>query len=130
MRPREELARLVPGGVHHLGSLPLALLAVALDLGLTFLQLVLPATYLFFGLPELRGRCVLGVALDRVGELCGGADEVQRVHPDGVPRRLDRRASAGGLEDAQLRLQLCGVTAKRIEGLAHALRVEPIPGLR
>ena len=91
MRLREELARLVPRCVQHLGALALALLAVALDLGLALLQLDLPAAHLLLGPAELSGRGVLRVALERVGELGGGADEMERVHPDRVPGRLDRR---------------------------------------
>ena len=131
VRLREQLARLVARGVQHLGALALALLAVALELRLAILQLALPAADLFLGLAELRGGGVLRVALDRVGELGGGADEVQRVHADGVAGRLDGRAGARarGLEHAQLRLQLGGMAAERVEGVLDPLRVEAVPDL-
>ena len=127
----EQLARLVAGGVQHLGPLPLALLAIPLDLGLALLELVLAAADLFLGLRKLRAGCVLCVALDRVGELGGGADQVQRVHADGMAGRLDRRAGAGtgGLEHAQLGLQLGRMAAERIEGVADSCRVEAVPDL-
>ena len=124
---REQLARLVPRGVQHLGALALALLAVALDLGLARLQVDLAAAHLLLGLAELGGRRVLRVALDRVGELGGGADEMERVHPDRVPGRLDGRRPAGRLEHAELRLQLGGMPAEGVEGLANVLRVEAVP---
>ena len=92
---REDLARLVAGGVQDLGALPLGLLADARDLGLLLLELHLLLADLLLGAADLlRGR-LLGVALDRVGELGGGAHEVQRVHADRVARRLgDGAASA------------------------------------
>jgi hypothetical protein len=130
MRTGEQLPRFVPRGVHHLRPLALALLPVALDLGLALLEIVLTVPYLFLCFPELCGRGVLGVTLDRVGELGRGANEMERVHPDGMTGRLDRGASAGGLEHAELRLQLRGVTAERVEGLAHALGIEAVAALR
>ena len=130
VRLREQLARLVPRGVQHLGALALALLAVALDLGLALLQLVLAAAHLFLGLPELRRGGVLRVALDRVGELGGRADEVQRVHADRVARRLDGRGAPCRLEHAELRLELRGMAAEGVEGLARALGIEAVPGAR
>jgi hypothetical protein len=50
------------------------------------------------------------------------------VHPDGMARRLDVRAGPRTcrLEDAQLCLQLGGMTAERVERIAHALRIEPL----
>jgi len=53
VRLRQQLARLVPGRVQQLRALSLALLAVALDLCLAILQVVLAAADLFLGLAEL-----------------------------------------------------------------------------
>ena len=132
VRLREQLARLVAGGVQHLGALALAFEPVTLDLRLAVLQLALAAAHLFLGLPELGAGGGLRIALDRVGELGGGADQVERVHADGMARRLDGRAGAGarGLEDAELRLQLCGMAAEGVEGVANARprRARPRPG--
>src|SRR5207253_5093853 len=47
-----------------------------------------------------------------------------------VARRLDRCAPAGGLEDAELRLELGRMTAERLERLAHALGVETVARAR
>jgi hypothetical protein len=132
VRVREQLARLVAGGVHHLGALALRFLAVALDLGLALLQLALPAPHLLLGALELRRRSRLRVALDRVRELGGRTDQVQRVHPDRVARRLDvlRTAAARGLQHLQLRLELRRVSAEGIEGLLDALGIEAVADLR
>ena len=61
--------------------------------------------------PSVRCSCcgggVLRVALEHVGELGRGADEVQRVHADRVAGCFGRRwRRAGRLQHAQLRLQL------------------------
>ena len=49
---------------------------------------------------------------------------MQRVHPDGVTRRLDGLAApARGLQHPQLRLKLRRVTAEGLERLAHAVGV-------
>jgi len=50
---------------------------------------------------------------------------VHRIHPHGVPRRLDA-ALAGGLEHAELNLELGGVAAEGLERLAHLLAVETV----
>ena len=119
----EQLARLVPGGVRDLGPLALGLLAVALDLGLAVLQLALAPRDLFLRSRQLiRGR-LLGVALERVGELGGRADQVEGVHADGVAGRLDAAGPARGLKDAELRLELGGVAAERIERVPNPVRV-------
>jgi hypothetical protein len=56
---------------------------------------------------------------------------VQGVHADCVAGRLDRLSAAtGGLEDAQLRLQLRSVTPERVERLAHTLGIETIARAR
>ena len=131
VRVREQLAGLGLGGVHDLVALALALLAEALDLPLLLLQLALAAGDLDLGAPELGGRRVLRVALERVGELGGGADQVQRVHADGVTRGIDAGRLAGRLEHAQLRLQLQRVAAEAVECLANALGlVGAVVGLR
>ena len=121
--------RRLPGlglrGVQHLGPLALALAAEALDLGLAVLQLALAPGHLFFGAAQLRGRRALGVALDRVGHLGGGADQVERVHPDRVARRLDS-ALARGLQDAELNLELGCVASEGLERLAHLVAVVPV----
>ena len=110
VRVREQLARLIAGGVQHLGALALALLAVALDLRLAILLLAPATAYFFFGLGELRLGCLLCVGLDRVRELGGGPDQMQRVHAHGVPGGLDGLpAPACGLQHAKLRLKLGGV---------------------
>ena len=116
------------GGGQDLGALALRLGPVALDLGLALLQLVLLRAHLLLGALELRCGGGLGVALERVGELGGGADQVQRVHPDGVPGRLDVGGLARRLEHAELRLQLGGVAAEGVERLADALLVVAVAG--
>ena len=120
----EQLARLVPGCVRDLCPLALRLLAVALDLGLAVLQLVLTPRDLFLGPRQLvRGR-LLRVALERVGELGGGADQVEGVHADRVTGRLDAATGpARGLKDAELRLELGRVAAERIERVPNPVRV-------
>src|SRR5262249_4115458 len=92
--------------VDDLGPLAVALLAVALDLGLAGLQLMLAAPDLLLGPGELDRRCILGVPLERVGQLRCRAAEMQRVNPDGAGRGLDARRPACGLEDPQLGLEL------------------------
>ena len=64
----------------------------------------------------------LRVALDHVGELGRLADQVQRVHPDGVAGRLDAARAAGRLEDAELGLQLDDVAAEGVERVADRSR--------
>src|SRR5207244_9960156 len=125
----EQLARLVAGRVEDLSALAVALLPVPLDLRLALLQLALASPDLLLGLAELgRGRR-LGVALDRVGELGGGTDEMERVHPHGVARRLDLLGAApGGLEHSKLCLQLRGMAAERLERLANAVLVVALAG--
>ena len=49
---------------------------------------------------------------------------MERVHADGVAARLDLARAAGGLEDAKLRLELDGVAAEGLEGVADGLLVE------
>ena len=127
---RTELARLVLGRVDDLGPLALALGAVALDLGLARLQLVLAPRHLRLGRLQLRRGGGLRVALDRVGELGGAADQVQRVHADGVAARLDLAGTAGGLKHAELSLELGCMAAERIEGLAHLVGVVPFARAR
>ena len=128
VRLREQVAGLALGGGHDLGALALRLGAVALDLGLALLQLVLLRAHLFLGALELRRRGGLRVALEHVGELGGGADEVQRVHAHRVAGRLDVRGRPRGLQDAELRLQLSRVAAEGVERLANALLVVPLAG--
>jgi len=65
----------------------------------------------------------LGVALDRVGELRCGANEMQRVHPHGMPRGLRDGASWRRLEHAELRLELDDVAPEGLERVANALLV-------
>ena len=128
VRLREQVACLALGGGHDLGALALGLGAVALDLGLALLQLVLLLAHLLLRALELGRGGGLGVALEHVGELGGGADQVQRVHAHGVAGRLDVRGRPRGLEDAELRLQLGGVAAEGVERLAHALLVVALAG--
>src|SRR5207253_9225263 len=80
VRPREELARLLVRRAEDLGPLPLAVRAIALDVGLLGLELALAAPDLLLGAPELGGGRGLRVALERVRELRGRADQVERVH--------------------------------------------------
>src|SRR4029077_1474609 len=63
----------------------------------------------------------------RVGKLRGCAYEMQRVHPDRMSAGLDDRRPSCRLEHTELRLQLRGVTAEGIEGLANALGIEAVP---
>src|SRR5207302_9848234 len=116
VRVREQLPRLVAGVVQHLRALAFALLAETLDVGLSVLLLAAAAADLLLGLPELGLRRALRVGLDRVGELRGGANQVQRIHAHGMPGGLDRlSAAARGLQHAQLCLELRRVAAERSE---------------
>ena len=124
VRVGDELAGLVAGRGHDLVALPLALVAEAQDLGLPLLKVDLLLADLLLGSRELSGGRVLGVALEDVGELGRLADQVQRVHADGVTARLDLARAAGGLEDAKLSLELDGVAAEGLEGVAYGLLVE------
>ena len=108
----------------------LGLLPDPCDLGLALLELHLRLTDLLLGLADLLRGGLLGVTLDRVGELGGRADEVQRVHADGVPRRLGDRAARRGLKHAQLCLQRGHLSAEGLEGLADLLAVVPLAGAR
>src|SRR5207247_10754733 len=123
IRLRQELARLALGSVQRLRALALALRAVALDIRLAVLDLSLAPADLFLGALELSGRRGLRVALDDVGELRGGTDQMQGIHPNGVTGRLDLRGSPGCLEHPQLRLQLRSVAAEGVECLAHGFDV-------
>ena len=49
---------------------------------------------------------------------------MESVHADGVAARLDVRRAAGGLEHSKLSLELDGVAAIRLEGVADGLLVE------
>jgi hypothetical protein len=127
VRVGEQLARLVARVVQDLGTLSLALLPVPLDLGFPVLHLAAAAANLFLRLGELRLGGALRVGFDRVGELGGGADQMQRVHPDRVARRLDGLAApTRRLQHAQLRLQLRRVAAERLERLADRVGVVPL----
>src|SRR5262249_35223514 len=127
-RAGEQLARLVARRVHDLGALALALLPVALDFGLAVLLFAAAPADLLLRLRELGLGRALRVGLDDVGELRRGTDEMQRVHTDRMPGRLDVRAAAARrLQDAQLRLQLCRVPAERLERLADGIRVIAVP---
>ena len=119
---REDLARLVAGRVQDLAPLALGLLADARDLGLALLELHLRLANLLLGLADLLGGGLLRVALDRVRELGGRADEVQRVHADRVARRLGDRATRRGLQHAQLRLERGHMPAEGVEGLLDLAR--------
>src|SRR4029453_17351436 len=56
---------------------------------------------------------------------------MQRVHADGVPRRLDRlSAPARRLQHAQLRLELGRVATECLERLSNAVRVVALAALR
>jgi hypothetical protein len=48
---------------------------------------------------------------------------VKRIHANRMARRRDVGARPGSLEHTELRLQLSGVAAKRVECLADALLV-------
>ena len=79
---------------------------------------------LFLGPRQLiRGR-LLRIALERVGELGGGADQVERVHADRVTGRLDAATGpARGLKNAELGLELGGMATERIERVPNPVRV-------
>jgi len=110
---------------------PFAIVRHPVYLGLAILQLVLAAAHLFLRLAKLRRRGILCVALNRVGELRGSADEMQRVHPDGVSAGLDDGRTSCSLEHSELRLQLRRVAPEGVEGLANALGlVGAVAGLR
>ena len=92
-----------------------------------------PFSYL--GLHQENGGCVIRVFFPFASEVnldtAYGSEAMQRIHPDGVPRRLDvLRASPRGLEDAELRLELRRVAAERLEGLLHLLGVVAVAGAR
>jgi hypothetical protein len=124
----DRLARFALRRVQHLGALPLALLPVAVDLALPLLQVALATGHLLLRPPQLASRGRLRVALDRVGHLRGGADQVQRVHPHRVPGRLG--ATPRRLEHAQLHLELRRMPAEGLEGLSHPLAVVAVGGAR
>jgi hypothetical protein len=128
LRLLDQLAGLGLRGVEDLGPLALGLGAVTLDLGLARLQLALAGAHLLLRALELRGRRGLRVALERVGELGGGADQMERVHAHGVAGRLDVRGLARGLEHAELCLQLRRVPPERVEGVADAALVVALAG--
>ena len=109
--------------VEHLGTLALALLAIALDVAFALLQLTLATAHLFLGAADLGHGRRLRVALDRVGHVRGGPDQVQRIHANGVPGRLDLAAAGRRLQHAQLHLELSRVAPERLKGLLDALRV-------
>ncbi len=104
VRLGDDVPRLALRGGENLRALALALLTEAVDLGVALLELVLAVPHLLLGPPELRCGRVRRVALERVGELGGRADEMQRVHAHGVARRVDVCALAGGLQDTELSL--------------------------
>jgi hypothetical protein len=120
LRVCEQLASLVPGSVDDLGALALAVAAVALDLRVAAREVLLALADVLLGPLELHCGGALRVLLDHVGELGCLANQVERVHAHCVPARLHLHRGAGGLEHAQLSLQLDDVTAKSFEGLAHA----------
>src|SRR6185312_5763244 len=115
------LAGLVARSVQDLGALAFALLTEALDLVLALLQLTLTSADLLLGAADLRRRGCLCVALDRVSHVGGGANHVQRVHPDGVPARLHLSAASRSLQHTQLHLKLRRVAPKGLESLLDAL---------
>ena len=130
VRVCEQFPDLVPRAVQQLRTLTLALLAVALDLCLALLDPAAAAADLLLRLLELRLRRLLRVTLDGVCELGRGADQMQRVHPYRVARRLDLLPASArrSLQNAKLRLELCVVPAERLERLRHAIRVVPALG--
>src|SRR5947209_3643956 len=129
LRLRQQLAGLVAGRVHHLGTLALDFLRLPLDGRFAVADLALAAHELLLRAGELGRGGGLCVALGRVGELGRRAAEVQRVHAHGVPAGLAAAgASARSLQHAKLRLQLRDVAAKRVKSLADLIRVEPVPG--
>ena len=91
---------------------------------LPFLQLALAPADLFLGAAKLGGGCGLCVPFDRVGHLGGGADHVQRIHPDGVAGWFHLPAPGGRLEYAQLDLKLRRMPPEGLERLLDAVRVE------
>ena len=123
VRPREQLASLLVRRSQDLRTLPLAVHAVALDVGLLRLDLALAAPDLLLGTSELRRRGVLGVALERVGELGRGTNQMEGVHPHGMAGGLDVRGAARGLDHPQLSLELGRVAAEGVERVLHLLAV-------
>jgi hypothetical protein len=124
VRVGDELAGLVTCGGHDLIALTVALVAETQDLGLSLLKIDLLLPDFLLGARELSGRRILGIALEDVGELRRLADQMQRIHADGMTARLDLARTAGGLEDTKLSLKLDGVSAEGLEGVAHGLLVE------
>jgi hypothetical protein len=120
VRLRQELAGLGLRRVDDLGALALGLGPVALDLGLALLQLELLRAHFLLGPLHLRRGRGLRVALERIGELRRRSDQMKRVHADRMTGGLDVGGLARRLQHAQLRLQLGGVAAERVERLADA----------
>ena len=96
VRVGDELAGLGAGRCSGLVAQPLALVAETLDLGVLPLEVLLLLPDLLLGPLVLRRRGLLGVTLEDVGEVGGLADQMERVHPDCVPGRIDlgRRPAA------------------------------------
>jgi hypothetical protein len=120
----DELPRLVPRRGQDLDPLPLAFVAEALNRGVALLEVELLLPYLLLGALNLGGGCFLRIPLEDIGKFRGLADEVERIHANGVAGRIDLRRATGGLEDAELGLELDGVPAEGLERVAHSLLVE------
>jgi hypothetical protein len=120
----DELAGFVPGRGHDLDALALALIFVALDLGLPLLEVDLLLAHLLLGPLNLSGGRRLGIALEHVRKLGSPADQVERIHAHGMPGRFGLPRPACGLEDAKLSLELDGVASERLERFADSLLVE------
>ena len=123
---REDLAGLLARGAEDLGALPLGFLADARDLGLLLLELHLLLADLLLGAADLLRSRVLGIPLDRVGELGRGAHDVQRVHADCVARGLRDGALRRGLEDAQVGLEGRDMAPEGVERLLDLGAIEAV----
>src|SRR5439155_7733179 len=126
--PAEDLSGLVARGVEDLDALLVRLLADSRQLGLLPLELDLRLANLLFRTGNLLCRRLLCVALDRVGEVRRRANEVQRVHADGMSHRVDGPAPRRGLKDAEVRLERGDVTAEGLERLLHPRAVVAVIG--
>jgi hypothetical protein len=126
VRVGQELTGLFPGRVQRLGTESLALATEALDLALLLAQFLSAFPNLRLRPAELRCRRALGVALDHVGKLSRLPDQMERIHPQRVPGRLDVGCPPCRLEHTQLRLELDDVATERVERLADALLVEAL----
>ena len=130
VRLREQLAGLVPRGVQHLGALALALLPVALDLGLALLQLVLAAADLLLGARRAGRRT-------RSARRARSCRRTRRRRESGAARPCGRRgpvgSTAAGAAPAAWSTRSCACSwaawrRNASKASRTRVRVEAVPG--